>query len=59
MIYFLIFYCVFSFIFLLGFFTYQYESYKDKSLLLPGLILLILAPLSFPFILGFKFGWED
>jgi hypothetical protein len=59
MIYFLIFYCVFSFIFVLGFFTDRYELYLDKSLLLTRLILLILAPLSFPFILGFKFGGED
>jgi hypothetical protein len=57
MIYFLIFYCVFSFIFVLGFFIDRYEPYTDKSL--PGLILLILAPLSFPFILGFKFGGDD
>jgi hypothetical protein len=56
MIYFLIFYCVFSFIFVLGFFIERYEPYLDKSSLLIGIILLILAPLSFPFILGFKFG---
>ena len=55
MIYFLIFYCVFSFIFMLGFSISIYDDYfREDYSYCAYTIITLLAPITFPFLLGIR-----